>query len=317
VGEPGPRYALSLVLDSRQGRLLMFGGETNRFADGKFAGFQMHDDLWAWDLKAGKWSKVEPKNAGPARRAYYAACFDPDRNGVWLHGGFSAAGKTINDLWFYDCAANEWLEVKSGGDEKPSPRDGHSMFYDPKGKQLVLFGGLNDFQTMAVNDELWVFDPAKSAWTARHPKNAPAGRFLAPSAFDPKTGRMFVVSGFGGRGVQLDNTAHVYSVADDAWTSMPAPANMKSLAAGQAAFIPQAGRLVMFGGGGTHREVYLDIKTGVWAFAATESPAPGRSYQAMAFDPGDGAVYVYGGTKLAFLDECLPANLWKAVLTAP
>src|SRR5262249_47365566 len=79
---PEARYALQTVWASKKKRLLAFGGETN-------PDFKILDDLWAFSPADGKWAELKPEGKKPARRAYYAACFDDKRKGMWLHGGFN------------------------------------------------------------------------------------------------------------------------------------------------------------------------------------------------------------------------------------
>jgi len=96
----------------------------------------MHDDTWSFDPATDTWTRFDIQGAKPSARAYYAACFDGSRDGIWLHGGFD--GKTmLDDLWFFDCAKDAWSKVDQQG-ELPPLRDLHSMIYNANRDQLMM-----------------------------------------------------------------------------------------------------------------------------------------------------------------------------------
>lgn len=313
-GGPGPRYALQAVWDAPRERLLVHAGETNRYADGKFAGFVMHADTWSFDPATDTWTRLNIQGANPSARAFYAACFDGSRNGIWLHGGFDGE-KMLDDLWFFDCAKDAWSKVDQQG-ELPPIRDFHSMIYNAKRDQLMIFAGLKDLARMDMLDDHWTFDTKRKTWTKLPAaKVGPAARFGQTTAWDEKGQRMFVQGGLGAQGKPTSAELWVYAVDDGAWVSRKDKRAM-NFTAGQMVYLADRDQLLIFGGGGSNWEYWGDLKAAVWTPAATAAPVDRRGYHAMALDPTGGRLFVIGGVPRNFLDECVPGDLAIATLPA-
>jgi hypothetical protein len=281
---PKERYALQTVWDSHKKRLLLFGGESN-------PKFYMWDDLWAFSPETGKWTELKPEGKKPGKRCYFAACFD---------------------LWFFDSEKEAWTKIDVKG-AKPSGRDGHDVWHNPKTDELILLGGLVDFQKFEVSDELWVFDIAKSTWSKK--AAGPSARFLYCGALDAENQKLYVSGGFGAGGKGIPGDLWVYDIAADKWTSREDKGN-KNFAAGRMVHISDENRLLIFGGGDTHIEYSYDTKAEKWSAPEKQAPAPGRSYHSMALDPVGRRVFVFGGTTKGFLGPHVPGDLWVLNLPA-
>lgn len=293
---PKARYAYQTVWDSHKQRILLFGGETN-------PKFEIWDTLWSFSPEKGKWTELKSEGKRPARRAYHAACFDTKRNGMWLHGGFNP--NFLDDLWFFDSEKETWKQIDVKG-VKPSPRDGHDLYYNPKADQLILLGGLLDFARFELSDELWVYDIGKNSWSKK--TNGPSARILYCGCPDIKGQRLFICGGIGKGGGPVSGQLWIYDIAKDRWDS--AKENRPNFAAGRMVFVPEPDRLLIFGGGDTHTEVWYDLKTGTWSAADKPAPAPARSYHAMCLDPKSRRVYVLGGTTKGFAGKNVDPELW-------
>lgn len=53
------------------------------------------------------------------------------------------------------------LKVLKGQKEAPPERREHSAIYDPDGKQMLIFGGIN---RAGIFSDLWAFDIEKNEW---------------------------------------------------------------------------------------------------------------------------------------------------------
>jgi hypothetical protein len=276
--------------------MLLFGGESN-------PDFVFWDDLWAFSPEKGKWTELKPEGKKPSIRTYFGSCFDTKRNRMWVHGGFN--GKMLDDLWFFDSEKDTWKEVEVKGD-KPSPRDGHDLYYNAKTDELILFGGLLDFTTFELNDELWVFTIGKSTWSKK--KKGPSARLLYCGALDLERQRIYVTGGFGEGGTAVSGELWTYDIAEDAWTK--SKDEVANHAAGRMVHVPDLDRLFIFGGADTHDELWYDLKTEKWSTTDKAAPPPGRSYGAMCLDPDGRRIYMFGGTTGGFLGKHVPDDLW-------
>jgi hypothetical protein len=293
---PKARYALQTVWDSHKKRVLLFGGESN-------PQFKFWDDLWAFTPAKGKWVELKPEGKKPAKRAYFAACYDSKRKGMWLHGGFNPT--MLDDLWFFDSEKEAWRQVAVKG-KKPSPRDGHDIYYNPKTDELILFGGLTDFSKFTINDELWFFNIRKGTWSKK--TAGPSARLLYCGALDAGHQRLYISGGFGGGGKAISGELWVYDIGKDKWTSHKEGG--VNFASGRMVHVAWQNRLLIFGGGDTNFEYWYDIKAGKWAAANKMAPAPARSYHAMCLDPTGHRVYVFGGTTKGFTGPNVAPDLW-------
>lgn len=131
---------------------------------------------------------VECKVFWPKARAGHAATFDTKRNGMWIHGGFTAyypypssssAGSAegskakratgfmpfesesffLDDLWFYNFSTGLWKELKPITSIRPRRRTDHIMFLTTN--MLILHGGYSEDQHL---NDTWYFYPHENRW---------------------------------------------------------------------------------------------------------------------------------------------------------
>ena len=155
-GQPGPRYAASVVYDARFRRALLFSGfsatsPTVAVADNL---------LWEWD--GSEWATLPAANP-PASRGGAAAAMD--RDGVlWVFSGSVASegvGVTVSDeLLRFDGRA--WSAIPRQ-EPWPAPRALATMAYDPVSGTLLMFGGFGIFNADALGYPA-VGEPFNDAW---------------------------------------------------------------------------------------------------------------------------------------------------------
>ena len=318
-GHPGKRYAFNAHWDPHHRRVILFGGEDNIYKQNRLASFRFMDmAIWAFDPATGKWSVVpRAKGNKPARpRAYFASAYDPDRKGLWVHGGFDSKSRLLGDLWFVDMTRPDevrWEKVEQKGELKPPPRDAHALVYDAAGKQLVVVGGLTDFKKMAVEPTLWRFDLASRTWSKG--EQLAGGRFGFPHAWDAAGRRLFVWGGHGagGRGI-ADRQLRVYDAAKNEWTARELTGQaVGNYAGGTMAYMADRDQLMVIGGGrGYKHEIVIDLKTNT---AALQSPRAGEAFAArgfggMAYAPASRLMFLYGGSRGSFYAPTVPPVLW-------
>jgi hypothetical protein len=134
VTGPSPRSGAAQVYDSLRGKIVLFGGSTQREVSG---------ETWEWDGK--RW--VETRTALTQGRFNCVLAYDGARRKVIRFGG-RYAGKPVGDTWEYD--GKGWKQLSSTG---PAPRNHTAMVYNSRRKKIVLFGG-HDF---GLHDEVNIF----------------------------------------------------------------------------------------------------------------------------------------------------------------
>jgi hypothetical protein len=142
---------------------LLFGGRD---------GATVHGDLWAFDLDADTWTRIEAEGGPAPRFGHEAAWVD----GVGLVVFAGQAGATFfNDLWSFDLETGTWSALPSTG-AIPVARYGTCMSLGPDGRLWISHGFTSD-GTRFADTRAW--DPATGAWTDETPDgDLPVSRCL-------------------------------------------------------------------------------------------------------------------------------------------
>ena len=167
------------------------------------------------------------------------------------------------------------------GQASPSPRWGMAMAYDDAHAEVVMFGGRRDLS------DTWTWDG--SAWTERHPRSSPSGRFTS-MAYDAAHGDMVLFGGFGSHGFLGDT----WTWDGSNWTEQHPPTSPSARAA-PLAYDAARGEVVLFGGegnGGPFDDTWTwDGSTWTMRHPATSPPARDGL---MADDAARGDVVLFG-----------------------
>jgi hypothetical protein len=292
---PEGRWGASMAWDAGCGCLLLFGGVDTFFL------LEGMSQTWTW--KDGEWDELEPEHSPPGRFEASMAQ-DPATGKILLFGGhtFDPLHTFFDDTWVWD--GQDWSPTES--EVQPPARYGGSMVFDPGLGRVLLFGGWTDQSTL---NDTWSWDG--SEWRQESPPTAPSGREHAAMAFDPARGEMLLFGGFvGNNGTYLGDT-WTYGPPNGVgldWIEL-APEHSPPGRTGHRMVYDEArGELVLFGGA-LSSNVGAELQdTWVWdgedwvEKAPANSP-PRRTRHAMAYDPVNGEVVVFGGSQTGPLGD--------------
>ncbi len=232
----------------------------------------------------------------PAARSDPAFASDPSAGTALLFGGHN--GSTVyGDTWLYENST--WVPetpLSIGPTDSPSPRWGAAMTFDPADGAYLLFGGRN---AGAWLNDTWLWKDG--TWTEVPTGPAPAARSYASLA-DVPTAPWNAPILFGGNALLPFNDT--WEFANDSWTNLTPtlPTAPSPRYGAGAAYDPDAGALIVFGG-------YDDPSTGgtgaladTWAFGAggwtrlaTALGPSARLSPVAVFAPTLGGLLLYGG----------------------
>ncbi|KAH8043547.1 hypothetical protein JL722_15137 [Aureococcus anophagefferens] len=125
TGGPGPRLCSALAAVG--GELFLFGGWD---PETEGTGGSILDDVWAYDIAAGRWESCAPVPGGPASRHVCCALAGGD---VLVH-----THRSETSVLLFDAATREWREQATSG-PAPSSRGLHVAAAVDAG--VVVFGG--------------------------------------------------------------------------------------------------------------------------------------------------------------------------------
>lgn len=201
ANKPGARGGNCASWTDASGNCWLFGGyqsSGNSFSD-----------LWKYNPSATEWTWVKGPNivsqpgvygtqgtAAPANQPgarYLSATWTDDAGNFWLLGGVGYAtsnlGGSLNDLWKYNPATNQWTWVNGANSvgqpgtygtlgvpaaaNRPGARQNSISWKDAAGN-FWLFGGLN-FDGVNLNNfnDLWKYNPVTNQWTWVNGSNVP------------------------------------------------------------------------------------------------------------------------------------------------
>lgn len=241
---PPARQNSSIIYDSAQERLIIFGG---RGEGGIF------DDTWAFSLRDERWTSLTVGSAPPPRFTP-TAIYDPQKNRMVIYSGQGPAG-FFNDTWALDLNSNQWTELKNVS-ARPEERYGTILVYDSKRHGAVTFAG---FTSEAGRfDDTWNFSLTSDSWEDLEPKGLrPGRRCLHMGAYDSNRDRLVIY-----RGQRLGPLGDIWAfdLETRSWRELTPAVSPSPRMFGSMVYDANEKRMIVFGGMGA--EFYGDL----WAF---------------------------------------------------
>jgi N-acetylneuraminic acid mutarotase len=279
------------VWDPARSQMLLFGGDSGAADPGRLDVVRVYRSI------GPGWEEI-PTSGGPSVRTGHTAVWDEENGQVLLFGGRRDDGGVSGELWSYAPATNRWTRLGDTG-AGPVARAHHSSVWDPKGRQLLIFGGAGTSGSSL--EDLWSYRPATGAWTqVTATSSAPRARVRHSAVWDARTGEMLV---YGGYRDQDGYTSEIWSFNPEQrrWTLRPAAGGLPPGRSRHSAVWDATGeRMLVFGGytGG------VDYLGDLWAYdsgrnqwtllSAQMAPLPRADHMAV-WDPTAREMLVYGG----------------------
>jgi len=200
-----------------------------------------------------------------------------------------------------------WTSLTPTGD-LPAARLGGSMVSVADGRKLLLFGGWAG-GTSYINS-IWSYDLATNTWTDLTttltkqgvvvPTGAlPAARATQAMVCDPSTGKAIVFGGFDGTSYYNDTWG--FELATNTWANLNPAGSVPAARGGHSmVYDVDSGKMILFGGwnGSTQfNDTWAyDPAANTWANLKPAGRVPtARDSQAMAYDPQEKVVLLFGG----------------------
>ena len=256
--------------DPENDQVVVFGGNDGRGGS---------TDTWVFDGES--WTLLDLE-VYPDLRLQAAMAYDRARGEVVLFGGgCDCAALLYGDTWVFDGA--QWTELHP--DTSPPEVSGSRMAYDPREREVVMFGGQSED---GLSNETWVWDGR--TWRIQHPAVSPPARRSAGMAYSPRLGGIVL---FGGQGESLERFGDTWLWKDGAWTEVPDASGGLPRAGVAMATIGR--RVVMFGGNPGYSDETWVLGRDTWHERAKDLSPPGRHAAAMAYDSTRRRVVLFGG----------------------
>jgi hypothetical protein len=310
--KPDARSQHGMLYDSKNAKILLFGGGRNQVGGDVTTLSSCFADTWEYDGATGAWAK-RTTTLAPSARSDFGFAYSSDTGKAYLFGGqevltVSDPGTPKQDTWEWDGAAGTWTERTLTG-TKPSARFAHSMAIDSVKGQATIFGGY-DIGTGGGKNDVWVLNLSTGAW-AVHEQAAtvtawPAQRLWASMVFNPATSRLLVVAGLindynSPYSNVMGPTREVWELdtTTTTWVNRSAPSNSPGFRYSHAtATDPVTGKVYVFGGVdtmGVSRDDLWEWNGDKWVECTGDTKPSGRDETAMAYDPVRKSFILFGG----------------------
>lgn len=282
---PAPRSGQSWAVDPSSAVAYLFAGRGN----GSDLG-----DLWAYDLTADAWDRLDPAGERPGPRRDQTAVWI-DGLGLVVFGGRTDSGM-LDDFWAYDPSANAWRTIDVAG-PRPGARSGACVAARVDGRFWLLGGLSADGSVLA---DTWEYDPGSSTWTHRPAISEELAGRSSAACWWTVDDRFVVYGGASATGVALGDAWFLVGAgsADAAWR--PLAARGLSPRSGAASTAASLGAVVVggIGGDGAVRSDVVTFDSRSLAATrldtASDGP-PARSGAALVDDPEGERLVLFGG----------------------
>ena len=265
---PSPRANMIMAYDPVGKNIVMFGG---------YDGIYLND---TWIFNGSDWIQLSPASAPPVRSAA-AMSFDRASGKMVMFGGFNG-NNYLGDTWLWDGAKQTWTEGHPI--TLPTAVTLPMMFTDPLDGHAGMIGGF-DGNFFYNNNWVWT----GTDWRERFSKTVLWARGAAVVANDLAHGTVLI---FGGLGDVNPNNTWTWDGVD--WT-MQSPATQPPLVFYiPAAFDPDLGKVVMFGGMSKSQATWA-WNGSDWSLVQAFTPPPLLNSQGLAWDGRSNQLIMFGG----------------------
>jgi hypothetical protein len=291
-----------MAYDPGTGTVVMYGGDD---------GGTTLSDTWSWD--GSVWLKLHPGSSPPPLTQAMLA-YDPQSRRLVLSGGSSVVGgEPQSGTWTWDGAS--WSAAPHGSLPVPALED--ALATDAASGQLILVTGLGGGCSDPVT---WQW--SVGAWVQLQPATAPGPANFGSLAYDPSSGRLilYTVSEVGcSAATATAFTTLAWSWNGSTWellgtgpTGSAGAASVKLLNTGRPVGSAKDGVLLMAWSvfsWGPEGWTQIAALPGALGELATGT-IPWRTEESVAYDPGDGAIVLFGGNYPAGDTEEYLGNTW-------
>ncbi|MCI4336167.1 MAG: kelch motif-containing protein [Thermoplasmata archaeon] len=263
----------------------------------------------------------------PVGRFGASLAYDPVHQYALLFGGCldTAMGtcrplSAASDTWTFYNGTWHWVCTGCG----PSARWGASLAYDQKDGYFLLVGGCVASSGVcthaAVKGDYWKYTPS-GGWTSLGTFSGNA-RGDASIAYDSSDQLVVLYGGIGCTGVCGDS----WTYATGTWTSVTVPTSLGARFGAAMAYYQGTGGpyILLFGGQGSAGTVHADswkfTHSAGWTAITTTTSPPARWDAAVAYDPTDNCVVLFGGanaTGVPLNDSWKYSGTWSRLSSGP
>jgi hypothetical protein len=283
---PYARFPASMVYDENTDEMILFGASDNAST--------LSNQTWTYNITTDVWTNKRPADA-PA--CYHHALAYDTKSGLVVAFGRYGNGTGMTETWTYDSRTNIWTNRYPSN--SPGIREYHSMTYDSRTSEILLFGGsLGD----TFLGDTWSYNSTRNEWIQRYPATAPSPRANHALLYNSKKNMAILWGGTGSTPFNGPFWGYDSSVGN--WTNLTSSDIPSGRYSAAMAYDANHGETILFGGLEGYRSLCpndtfaYNLSTNTWRNMRPGTAPPPRYGHQMAYDKVSGKVVLYGGAGL-------------------
>jgi N-acetylneuraminic acid mutarotase len=230
----------------------------------------------------------------PDGRANLMMAYDSESDITVIYGGWNEPEPfELGDTWSYDFNTNKFVNMTPSS--APPVREVASMVYDSQSDRIVLFGGLEDYNSNIQRNDTWTYDYNTNTWTEMSPTTAPSIRDAYGMVYDSESDRIIL---FGGLGYLNDTWS--YDLDSNAWTQMSPATSPSGRYFPAMTYDAESDIVILFGGRSAAAKESdtwaYDYNTDTWTELAPSTHPVGRRAHFMTYDSESDRTVLFGGS---------------------
>jgi Galactose oxidase, central domain len=275
--QPTPVSGAAMAYDRTDHTMMLWGGSDS---GGAVVGT-------TWGFNGSTWQMLA---SGPDRRTS-PLVFDPQIHGLLAFGGAGLPGQPgiAGDTWTFNGSA--WTQIATSG---PPARESAAMAYDPKLKEVLLFGGDNGSTPLLFFGDTWAWTPL-GGWKELSPATSPTARFGATMSYDRSLGKLVLFGGQSSTGPVQNDT---WTFDGSTWQLLDTTTSPPSRVRQAMTYDNHLHAVVVWGGTGVSgdlNDTWL-LRGSQWSELNPTPNGPGPvGGVAMAYDPASRMAILVGG----------------------
>ncbi|MFW9925675.1 MAG: Kelch repeat-containing protein [Candidatus Thorarchaeota archaeon] len=232
----------------------------------------------------------------PVGRANLMMAYDIESDVTIIYGGWKTpAPYELGDTWAYNLNNDSYTNMDPT--VSPPVREVSSMVYDSQSDRIVMFGGMEDFETTLLRNDTWLYDYNSNTWENVTTSGAPSPVHAFGMVYDTESDRVIL---FGGNVDPKFGDTWAYDVESNTWENMnpttsPSPRYFHSMA-----YDEESDIVILFAGRSDGDKVAdtwaYDYNTNTWTDLAPSLQPSWRRAHYMTYDNQSDLIVLFGGS---------------------
>jgi N-acetylneuraminic acid mutarotase len=235
----------------------------------------------------------------PIGRANLMMAYDIESDIIIIYGGWKTPEPfELGDTWSYDYNNDNYTNMDPV--TAPPVREVGMMAYDSQSDKIVMFGGIEDFNSYLVRNDTWTYDYNTNTWTDVTSGAAPSPRDASGMVYDSESDRIIL---FGGENVEKYNDTWAYDLETNTWEKMN-PSNAPSARYFPSmAYDEESDRVVLFGGRSDGDKIpdtwAYDYNADSWQELTPTTQPSWRRGHYTTYDSESDSIVLFGGSDIS------------------